>query len=51
LRSTETTKEFGVPESIDDRETPRPGAAEIVVAIQAAGVDAMDALVVAGYRR
>jgi hypothetical protein len=37
LRSIGTTKEFGVPESIDDREAPRPGAGEIVVAIQAAG--------------
>ena len=47
----ETANEFGVAQSIDDREAPRPGAGEIVVAIQAAGVDAMDALVVAGYRR
>jgi NADPH:quinone reductase-like Zn-dependent oxidoreductase len=50
LRSIETIKEFGVPESIDDREAPRPGAGEMVVAIQAAGV-AMDAVVAAGYRR
>jgi hypothetical protein len=42
--------EFGVPKSIDDREAPRPAASETVVAIQAAGV-AMDAVVVAGYRR
>jgi hypothetical protein len=40
-----------VPESIDDREALRPGADEIVGAIQAAGVDAMDAIMVAGYRR
>jgi NADPH:quinone reductase-like Zn-dependent oxidoreductase len=51
LRSIETTKEFGVPESIEDREAPRPGGGEIVVAIQAAGVDAMDAVVVAGHPR
>jgi Zn-dependent alcohol dehydrogenase len=51
LRSIETIKEFDVPESIDDREALRPGADEIVVAIQAAGVDAMDAVMVAGYRR
>jgi hypothetical protein len=50
LRSIETAKEFGVPESIDDREAPRAGAGEIVVAIQAAGV-AMDAVVVAGHPR
>jgi NADPH:quinone reductase-like Zn-dependent oxidoreductase len=47
----ETAKEFDVPESIDDREAPRPGANEIVVAIQAAGVNAMNAAVVAGDRR
>ena len=40
-----------MPESIDDREAPRPGADEIVAAIQAAGIDAMDAVVVAGERR
>ena len=47
----ETAKEFDVPESIDDRQAPRPGAGEIVVAIQAAGINAMDAGVVAGDRR
>jgi hypothetical protein len=51
LRSIETIKEFGVPESIDDREALRPGAGEIVVAIQAAGVDAMRAVMFAGYRQ
>ena len=40
-----------MPESIDDREALRPGADEIVVAIQAAGVNAMAAVVVAGDRR
>ena len=40
-----------MPESIDDREALRPGAGEIVVAIQAAGVKEMDAVVVAGDRR
>ena len=40
-----------MPESIDDREGLRPGADEIVVAIQAAGVNAMDAVVVAACRR
>jgi hypothetical protein len=50
LRSIETTKEFGVPESIEDREALRPGADEIVVAIQAAGL-AMDAVVVVGHPR
>jgi NADPH:quinone reductase-like Zn-dependent oxidoreductase len=43
--------EFGVPESIDDRKAPRPAAGEIVVAIQAAGVHAIDAVVVAGSPR
>jgi NADPH:quinone reductase-like Zn-dependent oxidoreductase len=51
LRSIETTKEFGVDESIDDREAPRPSRGEIVVATQAAGVDAIDAVVVAGSPR
>jgi NADPH:quinone reductase-like Zn-dependent oxidoreductase len=51
LRSIETTKEFGVDESSDEREAPRPDAHEIVVAIQAAGVEAIDAVVVAGSPR
>jgi hypothetical protein len=38
-------------ESIEDPEAPRRGAREIVVLIQAAAVNAMDAVVVAGYRR
>jgi hypothetical protein len=50
LRSIETIKEFGVPGSIDDREALRPGADEIVVAIQVAIV-AMDAVVVSGHPR
>jgi D-arabinose 1-dehydrogenase-like Zn-dependent alcohol dehydrogenase len=51
MRSIGTTEEFGVPGSIDDREAPRPGASEIAVAIQGAGVDAIDAVVVAGTPR
>jgi NADPH:quinone reductase-like Zn-dependent oxidoreductase len=50
MRSIETIKEFGV-QSSEDREAPRPGADEIVVAMQAAGVDAIDAVVVAGSPR
>jgi hypothetical protein len=38
-------------ESIEDPEAPRRGAQKIVVVIQAAAVNAMDAVVVAGYRR
>jgi hypothetical protein len=50
LRSTETAEEFGVLESIEDLEAPRRGARETVV-IQAAAVNAMDAVVVAEYPR
>jgi NADPH:quinone reductase-like Zn-dependent oxidoreductase len=51
LRSIETIKECGVDESSQDREAPRPGADEIVVAMQAVGVEAIDAVVVAGSPR
>jgi hypothetical protein len=51
LRSIETAKEFRVLESSEDPEAPRRGARKIVVVIHAAAVNAMDAVVVAGYRR
>jgi hypothetical protein len=51
LRSIETAKEFGMLESMEDPEAPRRGAREIVVVIQSAAVNAMDAVVVAGYPR
>lgn len=44
-------KEFGVPGSIAEREAPRPGAGEVVIAVRAAGVNAMDVGVVAGYMK
>lgn len=44
-------KEFGVPGTIEEREAPRPGAGEVVVAVRVAGVNAMDAVVVAGYAK
>jgi NADPH:quinone reductase-like Zn-dependent oxidoreductase len=42
-------KEFGLPGAVEERAMPRPGERELLVRVRAAGVNAMDAVVVAGY--
>jgi NADPH:quinone reductase-like Zn-dependent oxidoreductase len=43
--------EFGTPGSVHDRPVPEPGPGQVLVRVEAAGVNPMDVFVVAGYMK